>query len=218
MAGERDRELFEAIAKGDVATVRAIVSDDPARATARDHEGVSAILKAKYHRQETALQALLGSKPLLDVFEAAALGDVDRLTALLDQDPSRVRAVAADGFTALHLAAYFAQRAAASLLLDRGADPRSVAKNPSKVEPLHSAVASTRCDVVALLLQRGADADARQQGGFTPLHAAVKRRDMEMIGLLADHGADPEVTDDEGKSAIDHAQGDTRVLLLLGRL
>jgi hypothetical protein len=218
MAGERDRDLFEAIAKGDVATVRGIVADDPARASARDQDGVSAILRAKYHRQETVLQALLATKPPLDAFEAAALGDVERLAALLDQDPSRVRAVAPDGFTPLHLAAYFAQRAAAALLLDRGADPRAVAKNAMKVEPLHSAVASTRCDVVTLLLQRGADPDARQQGGHTPLHAAVKRRDMEMVGLLADHGADPEVKDLEGKSAIDVAEGDTRILLLLGRL
>ena len=97
-------------------------------------------------------------------------------------------------------------------------DPRAVARNASKVEPLHSAVASTRCDLVALLLQRGADPDARQTGGHTALHSAVKRRDMEMIGLLADHGADPEVKDDEGKSAIDLAAGDSRVLLLLGRL
>lgn len=218
MAGERDRDLFEAIASGDVATVRAIVADEPARASARDRDGVSAILKAKYHKQETALHALLAARPPLDVFDAAALGDVERLTALLDQDPSRVRAYAADGFGPLHLAAYFAQRAAAALLLDRGADPRALAKNPSRVEPLHSAVASTRCDVVALLLQRGADADARQTGGHTGLHAAVKRRDMEMIGLLADHGADPEAKDDEGRSSIDHAAGDTRVLLLLGRL
>lgn len=210
-----DGDLFDAIAKGDVATVRAILADDPSRAAARNADGVSAILHAKYHRQETALQALLAMKLAVDVFETAALGDVDRLTALLDEDPARARAFSADGFTALHLAVFFAQRAAAALLLERGADPRAVANNPMKVEPIHSAVASTRCDVVALLLTHGANPDPRQQGGFTALHACVKRGDFEMVGLLLDHAADLTVKTDEGQTAADFANGDRRMLLLL---
>lgn len=210
-----DGDLFDAIAKGDVATVRAALADDPSRASTRNGDGVSAILHAKYHRQETAVQALLAMKPVLDVFEAAALGDVERLTALLDEDPARARGFAPDGFTALHLAAFFAQRPAAALLLDRGADPRAVAKNAMKVEPLHSAVASTRCDVVALLLDRGADPDPRQQGGYTALHACVKRGDFEMVGLLIDHAADITVKTDEGQTALDLANGDRRMLFLL---
>jgi adenosylhomocysteine nucleosidase len=210
-----DGDLFDAIAKGDVATVRAVLADDPSRASARNGDGVSAILHAKYHRQETALQALLAMKPALDVFEAAALGDVERLTTLLDEDPARARAFAPDGFTALHLAVFFAQRPAAALLLDRGADPRAVARNAMKVEPLHSAVASTRCDVVALLLDRGADPDPRQQGGYTALHACVKRGDFEMVGLLLDHAADITVKTDEGQTALDLANGDRRMLFLL---
>jgi adenosylhomocysteine nucleosidase len=208
-------DLFQAIAGGDVATVRAIVADDPTRAQARNEGGVSALLWAKYHRQDMALHALLGVKPALDVFEAAALGDVDRLTALLDADAALTKAVAPDGFTPLHLAVYFGQRQAAALLADRGADLEAVATNPSKVAPLHSAVASGRCDVVALLLTRGAEANPRQQGGYTPLHAAVKRGDLEMVGLLLDHGADAKLKDDEGRSATDHAKGDARMLLLI---
>jgi uncharacterized protein len=210
-----DGDLFDAIAKGDVATVRAILADDPSRATARNKDGVSAILHAKYHRQETALQGLLSVKPALDVFEAAAMGDLERLEALLDEDPARARAFSADGFTALHLAVFFAQRATAALLLERGADPRAVSKNSMSVEPLHSAVASTRCDVVALLLSHGADPDPRQQGGYTALHAAVKRADFELVGLLLDHSADVAVKTDEGKTATDFANGDRRMLFLL---
>jgi adenosylhomocysteine nucleosidase len=211
-------DLFEAISRGDVATVRSVLADDAAQASARDREGVSAILRAKYARQEMALQALLAVRPVLDVFEAAALGDTERLAALLDEDPARARAVAPDGFTALHLAAYFGQRGAASLLLDRGADPRAVAANPSKVQPLHSAVAGKRWDVAPVLLARGADPDARQEGGYTALHAAVRRGDLELVGLLVDHGAHAEVADDAGTSPAVMAGKDSRLLLLLGRL
>lgn len=210
-----DADLFQAIAGGDVATVRSIVADDPARAQARNDAGVSALLWAKYHRQDMALHALLGVKPALDVFEAAALGDLDRLTALLDADAAAVKAVAPDGFTPLHLAAYFGQRQAATLLLERGADAAAVATNESRVAPLHSAVASGRCEVVALLLARGADANPRQKGGYTPLHAAVKRDDLEMVGLLLDHGADAKLADDEGRSATEYARGNSRMLLLI---
>lgn len=210
-----DGDLFQAIASGDVATLRSILADDPTRAQARNEAGVSAILWARYNRQDMALHALLGVTPALDVFEAAALGDLDRLTALLDADGAAVRAVSPDGFTPLHLAAYFGHRNAAALLLDRGADAQAVATNPTRVAPLHSAVASGRCDVVALLLTRGADANPRQQGGHTPLHAAVKRGDLELVGLLLDHGADLTLKDDEGRTAADLAKGDSRMLLLI---
>ncbi|MCO5170071.1 MAG: ankyrin repeat domain-containing protein [Planctomycetes bacterium] len=209
------RDLFQAISSGDVAAVHAILAEAPAQAGARNEGGVSAVLWAKYNGQDMALQALLAAGPALDAFEAAALGDLDRLTALLDEDPSRVTAFAADGFTPLHLAAYFGHRLTVGLLLDRGADARAVAKNPSRVEPLHSAVASGRCGPVGLLLERGADANPQQQGGFTPLHAAVKRGDFEMVGLLMDRGADPTIRDDDGRSALDHAGGEPRMLLLL---
>lgn len=209
--------LFEAIARGDVATVRSILADDPSRAGARDARGVSAVLQARYHRQDMALHALLAARPALDVFEAAALGDLERLGAALDEDPARVGAFSPDGFTPLHLAAYFGQRATTALLLDRGADPQAASTNDARLQPLHSAAASGRCDLVALLLEREAPPDGQQQGGFTALHAAVKRGDMEMVGLLMDHGADPALKDDEGHDAVSYAGADSRLRFLLGR-
>ncbi|MBX3466164.1 MAG: ankyrin repeat domain-containing protein [Planctomycetes bacterium] len=209
------RDLFQAISSGDVAAVHAILGEAPAQAGARNEAGVSAILWAKYNGQDMALQALLAARPTLDAFDAAALGDLDRLTALLDEDPARATAFAADGFTPLHLAAYFGHRLTVGLLLERGADPRAEARNASRVAPLHSAVASGRCGPVALLLAGGAEPNPRQQGGYTPLHAAVKRGDFEMVGLLMDHSADPTIRDDDGRSALDHAGKDPRMLLLL---
>ncbi|HLY58849.1 MAG TPA: ankyrin repeat domain-containing protein, partial [Stellaceae bacterium] len=59
--------------------------------------------------------------------------------------------------------------------------------------------------IVALLLERGAPVDPRQQGGFTPLMSAAARGDREIAELLLDHGADPYLVDEMGLSAIDHA-------------
>jgi ankyrin repeat protein len=46
-------------------------------------------------------------------------------------------------------------------------------------------------DVMATLLDRGADPNAAR-AGFSALHAAIMRRDPAMVRLLLEHGADPD--------------------------
>jgi len=116
-------ELFAAIEAGDVETVRAAVLADPAVAMARDAQGVSALMRARYGSDQAIAQAILTGVSELDVFEAAAFGERDRLTALLDADPDAVTAFSPDGFTPLHLASFFGKHEAVELLLARGPSP-----------------------------------------------------------------------------------------------
>jgi ankyrin repeat protein len=186
--------IFEAIKAGDVDAVRAAVAGDPSTAATSDENGLSPVRAALYaHRQDVA-DVILDAKPELDVFDAAAAGDVDRLTEQLDGDANLVGAWSEDGFSPLHLAAYFSRGDAVRLLLDRGADVAAVARNGSEVQPLHSAVAARSIEIVAALLVAGADPNARQQGGFTPLMAAEQHEQLEMIRLLLDHGAEESAT------------------------
>ncbi len=78
--------IFESIKAGDVDAVRSAVRDDPSTAASRNDEGLSAVRAALYAHKHDVADVLLEAKPELDVFDAAAAGDVDRLTELLDGD------------------------------------------------------------------------------------------------------------------------------------
>ena len=183
--------IFESIKAGDIDAVRAAVKDDPSVAAARDDDGRSAVRAALYIHNQKLADVLLEAKPELDVFDAAAAGDVERLTELLDGDAELVGAWSEDGFNPLHLAAFFDRGKAVRLLLDRGADVGAVSQNDMKVQALHSAVAADSRDVAAALLTAGADPNARQEGGFTPLMGAEQNeKEGDMVRLLMDHGAE----------------------------
>ncbi len=62
------------------------------------------------------------------------------------------------------------------------------------VYPLHLAAKKGWKDAAALLLAKGADVDAKADGGFTPLHDAVWEGHEEIAALLIEKGADVNAT------------------------
>jgi ankyrin repeat protein len=214
MTGTGAGQMLDAVSGGDAAEVERLLEADPALASARGADGVSAILQARYHGHAWMAERLADSVAELDLFEAAALGRVGRVDEMVRADPERVRSTAADGFTALHLAAFFGQLEATAVLLEHGAAPDAVAANPSRVRPLHSAAAGGHAAIVGLLLERGADPDARQHGGYVPLHASAALGDVVSVRLLLDHGADRALRTDDGRLAADLASGDGLAELL----
>jgi ankyrin repeat protein len=158
---------------------------------------MSELLEALYRGDMDRVSELRARGPELNVFEAAAFGEAERLSEFLDEDPSRANAFGDDGFQPLGLACFFGHVETARLLLDRGADPNTLARNEHiQAGPLHSAVASenkgpeVRYELAVLLLDQGADPNLRQGGGFSALDAARQDNDERLERLLLERGAE----------------------------
>ena len=185
-----------------------IVADDRL-VKSRDPSGASAVLLAVYNGLDECLGILLRSDVPLDVFEATAVGRVERVRELLDAAPGLLRENSQDGFPLLSLAAFFGRTEVLALLLERGADPALPASNPTRVTPLHSAVAhrgeeASRA-MARELLAAGADPDAQQAGGFGPLHGAAGKGDAVLVRALIEAGASLDLESDMGQTAAELA-------------
>ena len=200
------RELLSAIGAGDVDAVRALLTDDPSLAAARDDDGVSALMHARYRFDAALTDAVLAHVRELDVFEAATFGGLDRLAVLLSGDPWLATATSGDGFTPLHLAAFFGKDEAVRLLIDRGADVDARGTGWMKGTALHSAASGNHIEVMRALLDAGADPNTKQSHGFVPLHAVAQNGSLEGVDLLLAHGADPKVANGDGDTPADLAR------------
>lgn len=169
---------------------------------------VSPILDALYHGRVDEADHLLDAAGAqsLTIHEAAAMGAIDRITELVDADPTSANAWAPDGFQPLGLAAFFGRREAVELLLARGGEVNTPARNAFKVTSLHAALAGPQPGIARLLVAAGADVNMRQQAGFTPLHEAAHIGDVDLCKLLLEHGADRSAKEDNGKTPADTAR------------
>jgi ankyrin repeat protein len=203
--------FLKLIQTGATAEVADQVQADPALAAWRDPQGVSALLWSVYCSQplirDFLLARLAADGVALDIFEAAATGDLPHLRALLAAAPALVHSCSGDGWTPLHLAAAFATPEAVSALLAAGARVEAVSRNPQQNQPLHAALAlGKNPETVRLLLDQGAPVNAAQAGGFTPIFSAASANRRDLAELLFSHGADPGQKSDAGKTPADFAR------------
>jgi ankyrin repeat protein len=185
-------EIFGAIQTGDAAKVGELLRAEPALAGARNDRGDSALLAAAYLGRRDILDSLLAAGVEPTLWEAAAIGLKERVAELLRRDPSSVASFSHDGWTALHLAAFFGHHDLAALLIERGADVNARSKSETFARentPLHAAAANRHLEVARLLVERGADVNARDGSGFTPLALAANGRSDLLMLLLLDNGA-----------------------------
>ncbi|MEO8126154.1 MAG: ankyrin repeat domain-containing protein [Bryobacteraceae bacterium] len=138
----------------------------------------------------------------MDIFAAAEKGEVSLIAGYLTVDPALVNKHREDGWTALHLAAYYGQTETVAMLLAHGADVNIRSTNAMENTPLHAAVAGRRFEVVQVLLENGIDVNAAQHGGWTALQGAANHGDSKLVELLLNHGADSGAVSENGSTAL----------------
>jgi ankyrin repeat protein len=198
-------DLTAAIRSGDAARVSAIVDAD-ANVLSVAENGVTPLLLAIYHGKLEIARLLVARGAPVSFAESCALGDEVRAKDLFAKDPPLLHARSADGYPPVGLAIFFGHGALARWLIEQGADVNAVAENPQRVTPAHAAAATCDRETMRVLLQRGADPNARQQMDYTPLHGAASRGDVEMAKLLIAHGADRDAKASDGMTAADVAR------------
>lgn len=202
--------FIQQAAHGEADSVRKALTNDPDLAHARSETGISVIATTVYAGRLDLANEIARGRDDLDLFEAACLGERDRVAELLEQDPKSIDRFAPDGFNAIGFAAFFGHVELLGQLLARGADFDITAHNDMRVRPLHGAVAhfdpKRAITLARILLDAGADPNVQQEGGMSPLHEAVYNANPELVDLLIDFGANPHLSNDEGDSPLQVAQ------------
>ncbi len=200
--------FIDAIKAGEFERVKAMVSADPTLIDARSGTGDSAILTAVYHRQKEIVNLLVARGASLSIFEACAAGEIEHVERLLDASAGGaagapgVNGYSADGWTPLHLAAFFGHAKIAELLIANHADVLARSRGSNGNTPLHAALAGNHTFAAAVLIGHGADVNAADAQGWRPLHLAAAHNNMDAIEALIAQGADVHAPNGEGQTAL----------------
>lgn len=209
--------FHDSVKRGDLDAIRTALSEQPALLNQKNEAGQSAFVLASYYGQAQTASYLLSLNPELDIFSECIAGMEQRALADVDRDPALLASHNSDGWTPLHLAAFFGRVNLAAVLLERGADVNAVSTNQMQNAPLHAAVAGRKTEVVKLLVSQGANLNGRQTGGWTPLHGAAQNGDLEIVETLLVNGAHAHARADNNQSPLDLAmlRGHAEVVALL---
>jgi hypothetical protein len=144
------------------------------------------------------------------LYAAVTGGDEASVKKLIQRGVSVNLVVPGEGHTALHQAVATKNLAMTRLLLDgkartdvagRYGVPRAI-----REFPLHRAVTAGSPQLVKLLLDKGANPNAVDDGGLTALHRAAGAGDVAVAQVLLQQKAQPNRLDKGGRTPIDVAE------------
>jgi ankyrin repeat protein len=209
-------DLIRAANDGDTGRALKLLGEEPELAGARAESGETPLMAAQYRGHRSLVDALVAFGVPLDIFAAAAIGHMEALETAL-RTPGAVNSVAYDGWTPLHLAAFFGHRAAAERLLAAGAELNAASRNALQNTPLHAAVAGGHVDVSLLLVEAGAGVNVPDAGGHTPFHIAAEGGYVPVVKALLARGADAHAVDAEERTPLSRAvaRGRTEIVDLI---
>ncbi len=187
-AGSDDVSLHEAVKAGDLEKIKTLVTQKNERINQPDENGMT---------------------PL---HWAAANGHLD-IARFLVKKGANPNAKDKDGDVPLHVAAARAKYDITSLLLKNGASP--LAKNMYLRTPMHFAAQARKgTAIIKLLIDAGADLNARDFEGYTPLRNCNWYGITGSVNLLLEHHATLPTDKEEIKSFLHYAARNGHMELL----
>jgi ankyrin repeat protein/tetratricopeptide (TPR) repeat protein len=159
----QSQEIFDALRKGDVAAVKALVEKSPQFVEARDNDGDTPLHYAAYGGNVELINYLIDKGAKLDL-----------------QDRQRK--------TPLHLAATYGRKDAVAALLKRGA-ALETKDDYERTALILCARERGQAATGRVLIEAGADVNAVDKFGSTALELAAWRGKAEFVDLLLEKGA-----------------------------
>jgi ankyrin repeat protein len=153
------------------------------------------------------LAALIWISPAFcgPIHDAARVGDLAKVKALVQANPDLVFSKDDDGETPLHVAAENDRKDVVEFLLANKADVKAKDGGRTSGTPLHTAARYGHKDVAELLLANKADVNAKNVWGRTPLHVAAENDHKDVAELLLANKADVNAKDGAGNTPLDAA-------------
>lgn len=168
----------------------------------RNDNGETLLLYSLYRGRMKCVEALKVRSPL-SLHEAAAAGDARRVEEWARAAPWTIQSLSADGWPALHLAAFLGQNDVVQKLLSLGADARQWARAVEQNLAIHAAAAGRRIGrgAYATLIAATGDPDVPQKQGYTALMIAAANEFSEGVEALLAAGADRSRKLDDGRTS-----------------
>jgi quinoprotein dehydrogenase-associated probable ABC transporter substrate-binding protein len=206
-------ELNNAVLAGDPVRIAYLLDKKHAPIDAQDLQGETALHIAIRQKSESLVRYLLergagvavpdrdGWTPLM----TAAWINEGSIVTLLTKHHADPNAASADNLTPLGIALQGGKDAATVALIEAGADVNRPV-GAAGYTPLMLAVARQSTIAAQVVLKRGADVNAHNQGGITALMIAAAADQPELVALLVQAGANVAAQSETGETALSIAR------------
>lgn len=163
---------------------------------------VDQIIKQPYFDSNALIPGENGAATLLHA--AAFIGSMSLARLLVEKKGAQLETRSTGGLTPLFDAVAAGRSAMVIYLLSKNAqvNAQSIVTQST---PLHYAAKRNNASMLQILLQAGANINARTKDGETALHAAAGAGQSKNVSLLLKAGADVNSKDNKGMSSLRHA-------------